>query len=155
MIDHLFFIIEFNIGSFNLLYAEFLWIINHFYELKNQVENKHIIIITRPIFFVCQLSSYLLKISLFREYMLRAHTSAHQSDLIRMGLDNFLVIGDVYRYSLPGRDNGDIFQGGGGSARLVNFSVLPQFITVWEIQVKGTINIRANILFCQCTSLMH
>ena len=29
--------------------------------------------------------------------MLRAHTSAHQSDLIRMGLDNFLVVGDVYR----------------------------------------------------------
>ena len=29
--------------------------------------------------------------------MLRAHTSAHQADLIRMGLDNFLVVGDVYR----------------------------------------------------------
>jgi len=32
-----------------------------------------------------------------KEHMLRAHTSAHQSDLIRMGLDNFLVVGDVYR----------------------------------------------------------
>ncbi|XP_050399549.1 phenylalanine--tRNA ligase, mitochondrial isoform X1 [Patella vulgata] len=31
------------------------------------------------------------------EYMLRAHTSAHQSDLIKSGLDAFLVIGDVYR----------------------------------------------------------
>jgi len=30
-------------------------------------------------------------------HMLRAHTSAHQADLIRMGLDNFLVVGDVYR----------------------------------------------------------
>jgi phenylalanyl-tRNA synthetase alpha chain len=29
--------------------------------------------------------------------MLRAHTSAHQSSLMRMGLDNFLVVGDVYR----------------------------------------------------------
>ncbi|CAI9740414.1 phenylalanine--tRNA ligase, mitochondrial-like [Octopus vulgaris] len=29
--------------------------------------------------------------------MLRAHTSAHQCDLIRSGLDAFLVIGDVYR----------------------------------------------------------
>ena len=29
--------------------------------------------------------------------MLRAHTSAHQADLIRMGLDNFMVVGDVYR----------------------------------------------------------
>jgi len=32
-----------------------------------------------------------------QEYMLRAHTSAHQTDLIKMGLDAFLAIGDVYR----------------------------------------------------------
>jgi len=32
-----------------------------------------------------------------KSHMLRAHTSAHQSDLIKMGLDNFLVVGDVYR----------------------------------------------------------
>lgn len=32
-----------------------------------------------------------------REWMLRAHTSAHQIELIQMGLDNFLVVGDVYR----------------------------------------------------------
>lgn len=31
------------------------------------------------------------------QYMLRAHTSAHQSDLIRTGLNAFLVFGDVYR----------------------------------------------------------
>ena len=30
-------------------------------------------------------------------HMLRAHTSAHQRDLIRSGLDSFLVVGDVYR----------------------------------------------------------
>ncbi|XP_014678978.1 PREDICTED: phenylalanine--tRNA ligase, mitochondrial-like [Priapulus caudatus] len=29
--------------------------------------------------------------------MLRAHTSAHQRDLVRMGLDAFLVVGDCYR----------------------------------------------------------
>lgn len=29
--------------------------------------------------------------------LLRAHTSAHQRDFIRMGLDRFLVTGDVYR----------------------------------------------------------
>lgn len=29
--------------------------------------------------------------------MLRAHTSAHQRDLIASGLDAFLAIGDVYR----------------------------------------------------------
>ncbi|KAG7488673.1 hypothetical protein MATL_G00037570 [Megalops atlanticus] len=32
-----------------------------------------------------------------RGHMLRAHTSAHQSDLILCGLDAFLVVGDVYR----------------------------------------------------------
>jgi phenylalanyl-tRNA synthetase alpha chain len=31
------------------------------------------------------------------DYLLRAHTTAHQSELIGMGLNNFLVIGDVYR----------------------------------------------------------
>ena len=32
-----------------------------------------------------------------QDTMLRAHTSAHQTELISMGLDNFLVVGDVYR----------------------------------------------------------
>lgn len=32
-----------------------------------------------------------------REYLLRAHCTAHQSDLLASGLDNFLVVGDVYR----------------------------------------------------------
>lgn len=32
-----------------------------------------------------------------REYMLRAHCTAHQVDLLRSGLDNFLIVGDVYR----------------------------------------------------------
>lgn len=29
--------------------------------------------------------------------MLRAHTTAHQTEFISMGLNNFLIIGDVYR----------------------------------------------------------
>lgn len=32
-----------------------------------------------------------------KDVLLRAHMTAHQSDLIRSGLDNFLMIGDVYR----------------------------------------------------------
>lgn len=32
-----------------------------------------------------------------RSHMLRAHTSAHQWDLLHAGLDAFLVVGDVYR----------------------------------------------------------
>lgn len=32
-----------------------------------------------------------------RNYLLRAHMTAHQTELIKMGLDNFLMLGDVYR----------------------------------------------------------
>lgn len=32
-----------------------------------------------------------------RGTLLRAHMTAHQSELLRSGLDNFLMIGDVYR----------------------------------------------------------
>ncbi|XP_075168941.1 phenylalanyl-tRNA synthetase, mitochondrial [Haematobia irritans] len=32
-----------------------------------------------------------------KNYLLRAHTTAHQVDLISSGLDNFLVVGEVYR----------------------------------------------------------
>lgn len=31
------------------------------------------------------------------DYVLRAHTSAHQRDFVKMGFDQFLVTGDVYR----------------------------------------------------------
>lgn len=32
-----------------------------------------------------------------RETLLRAHTTAHQAELISVGLNNFLIVGDVYR----------------------------------------------------------
>ncbi|XP_055694147.1 probable phenylalanine--tRNA ligase, mitochondrial [Lutzomyia longipalpis] len=32
-----------------------------------------------------------------RDYMLRAHTTVHQAELITSGLNNFLIVGDVYR----------------------------------------------------------
>ncbi|XP_055906559.1 probable phenylalanine--tRNA ligase, mitochondrial [Eupeodes corollae] len=32
-----------------------------------------------------------------KQFLLRAHTTAHQVDLIKSGLDNFLVVGEVYR----------------------------------------------------------
>ncbi len=35
-----------------------------------------------------------------KDWMLRAHTTAHQAELVKMGLDSFLVVGDVYRYSI-------------------------------------------------------
>ncbi|XP_031565023.1 phenylalanine--tRNA ligase, mitochondrial-like, partial [Actinia tenebrosa] len=43
------------------------------------------------------------------EYMLRAHTSAHQVDLIRTGLDAFLVTGDVYRRDEIDRNHYPVF----------------------------------------------
>jgi len=41
--------------------------------------------------------------------MLRAHTSAHQCDLIRSGLDSFLIVGDVYRRDEVDRSHYPIF----------------------------------------------
>lgn len=32
-----------------------------------------------------------------KHFLLRAHATAHQADVIKSGLDNFLVVGDVYR----------------------------------------------------------
>lgn len=32
-----------------------------------------------------------------KNYMLRAHTTAHQVDLLKSGLDNYLMVGEVYR----------------------------------------------------------
>lgn len=32
-----------------------------------------------------------------KDYLLRAHTTAHQVDLLKSGLNNFLVVGEVYR----------------------------------------------------------
>ena len=44
---------------------------------------------------VCRLKSDTYYLN--SDYLLRTHTSAHQVDLIKMGLDNFIVMGDVYR----------------------------------------------------------
>lgn len=43
------------------------------------------------------------------EYMLRAHTTAHQKDLISTGLDNFLMVGDVYRRDTVDRSHYPVF----------------------------------------------
>lgn len=44
-----------------------------------------------------------------REYLLRAHTTCHQSELIKSGLDNFVVVGDVYRRDEIDRTHYPIF----------------------------------------------
>ena len=44
-----------------------------------------------------------------KQYMLRAHTSAHQRDIIRSGWDAFLVTGDVYRRDEIDRSHYPVF----------------------------------------------
>lgn len=44
-----------------------------------------------------------------QEYLLRAHTSAHQRDLIKTGLDAFLCAGDVYRRDEIDRSHYPVF----------------------------------------------
>ncbi|CAG0887485.1 unnamed protein product [Cyprideis torosa] len=44
-----------------------------------------------------------------RNVVLRGHTSAHQADLIRSGLDAFLVVGDVYRRDEIDRSHFPVF----------------------------------------------
>ncbi|KAG8513063.1 Phenylalanine--tRNA ligase, mitochondrial [Galemys pyrenaicus] len=44
-----------------------------------------------------------------RTHMLRAHTSAHQWELLRAGLDAFLVVGDVYRRDQIDRQHYPVF----------------------------------------------
>lgn len=44
-----------------------------------------------------------------RSQLLRAHTTAHQVDLISSGLDNFLVVGDVYRRDQIDRTHYPVF----------------------------------------------
>lgn len=44
-----------------------------------------------------------------RDYLLRAHTTAHQAELIRAGLNNFLIIGDVYRRDEIDRTHHPVF----------------------------------------------
>ncbi len=43
------------------------------------------------------------------ECLLRSHTSAHQEELIRMGFDAFLLVGDVYRRDTIDRSHYPVF----------------------------------------------
>ena len=43
------------------------------------------------------------------ETMLRAHTTAHQKDLIKSGLNSFLMVGDVYRRDTVDRSHYPVF----------------------------------------------
>jgi len=62
-------------------------------------------------------------------FLLRSHTSAHQEELIKMGFNTFLVIGDVYR-----RDEID-------SSHYPAFHQLEGVRLFTEAEVRGTIHI--------------
>lgn len=53
------------------------------------------------------------------ETVLRCHTSAHQSDLLRKGYTNFLVTGDVYRRDSVDSTHYPVFHQVGISAHVV------------------------------------
>lgn len=44
-----------------------------------------------------------------RNYLLRSHMTAHQSELIKMGLNTFLMVGDVYRRDEIDRNHYPVF----------------------------------------------
>lgn len=44
-----------------------------------------------------------------KDFILRSHTTAHQAELILMGLDNFVVFGDVYRRDQIDRSHYPVF----------------------------------------------
>ena len=77
--------------------------------------------------------------------MTRAHTSAHQTELIRMGLDNFLVCGDVYRRDAVDRTHYPVFHQVSHAYRnIFNYFVSLQLLDLkflwlkhWIIQLSG------------------
>lgn len=65
------------------------------------------------------------------QYMLRAHTSAHQSDLIRSGLNAFLVFGDVYRRDTIDASHYPVFHQAEGVRMFTEHEVLENYIWVY------------------------
>lgn len=64
--------------------------------------------------------------------MLRTHTSAHQSDFIKMGLNRFLVTGDVYRRDEIDSTHYPIFHQMEGVRIYLRKNLLPQGRTMFE-----------------------
>ncbi|XP_022907279.2 probable phenylalanine--tRNA ligase, mitochondrial [Onthophagus taurus] len=61
-----------------------------------------------------------------KDYLLRAHTTAHQSELIQSGLNAFLVIGDVYRRDEIDRTHYPVFHQVDGVLLKTRDKVFPQ-----------------------------
>uniref|UniRef100_A0ACB8FCR4 Phenylalanyl-tRNA synthetase n=1 Tax=Sphaerodactylus townsendi TaxID=933632 RepID=A0ACB8FCR4_9SAUR len=66
-----------------------------------------------------------------RAHMLRAHTSAHQWDLMHSGLDAFLVMGDVYRRDQIDNTHYPVFHQMEG-VRLFSNHEVRSVVDVWE-----------------------
>lgn len=56
--------------------------------------------------------------------MLRAHTTAHTSDIIASGLDRFLSVGDVYRRDSIDRTHYPVFHQMDGTRLFIGEEVL-------------------------------
>lgn len=72
--------------------------------------------------------------------MLRAHTSAHQRELVRSGLDAFLVAGDVYRRDEIDASHYPVFHQMEGVRLFSNHQVGPP-----SAEIKQLVCIRADL----------
>ena len=68
--------------------------------------------------------------------MLRAHTSAHQAELIKMGHDNFLVVGDVYRRDEIDSTHYPVFHQIEGVRLIQERDLKPYLISILWIKVR-------------------
>lgn len=67
-----------------------------------------------------------------RTHMLRAHTSAHQWDLLHAGLDAFLVVGDVYRRDQIDSQHYPVFHQLEGVRLFSQHEVSPEMFFIFE-----------------------
>ena len=71
------------------------------------------------------------------ENMLRAHMTAHQRDLISAGLDNFLMIGDVYRRDQIDATHYPVFHQVDGVRLFTQHEVCLSFVNTEDIWTHG------------------
>lgn len=62
-----------------------------------------------------------------KEHLLRAHMTAHQLELIRMGLNHFLMLGDVYRRDQVDSTHFPVFHQADGVRLATKYQVINQY----------------------------
>ncbi|XP_065187106.1 phenylalanine--tRNA ligase, mitochondrial-like [Sycon ciliatum] len=73
-----------------------------------------------------------------KDYLLRAHTSAHQAEFLRSGLDAFLVTGDVYRRDCVDRTHYPCFHQMEGVRLYTSAELFPNEVHPPSLFVEGS-----------------